>query len=348
MVHSVEDSLLSEGPICILGLMLGSLATNLEVLILSQGVAYGLGFLIFYYPILSMVNEYWIVRRGMAYGILCGASGISGTVMPFVLQALLTRYGYQTTLRATAVTLILLTGPLIPFLKGRLPSAEQNERTGTSWAFLRAPSFWIYSLANILQGLVYFFPALYLPSYASSLKLSDRSGALLLALMSICQVGGQFCFGLLSDRMTSIDTLACLSTVISGIACLTLWRIASSLSRLILFAMVYGFFAAGFTALWARMSTTITVDPMAAPIVFSLLNFGKGIGNVFAGPIGAALVGSSRTSDSRSAASFHWVIVLTGICMFGSASIICMGYLRHHISVRLLRTIGNASQNLSR
>ncbi|KAF5015229.1 hypothetical protein F66182_13513 [Fusarium sp. NRRL 66182] len=80
-------------PICIAGLVLGSFASTLETLILTQGVAYGVGFLIFYYPILSMVNEYWITRRGMAYGILCGASGVSGSVMPFVLHALLGKYG---------------------------------------------------------------------------------------------------------------------------------------------------------------------------------------------------------------------------------------------------------------
>ncbi|OAR01883.1 hypothetical protein LLEC1_05529, partial [Akanthomyces lecanii] len=101
-------------PVCILSLVAGSFATTLEVLILTQGAAYGLGFLIFYYPILHMVSEYWVARRGMAYGILCGASGISGTVMPFVVQALLARYGYATTLRAVAVALVVLTGPMIP------------------------------------------------------------------------------------------------------------------------------------------------------------------------------------------------------------------------------------------
>jgi hypothetical protein len=109
------------GPICIAGLVFGSFASTLEALILTQDVAYGLSFLVFYYPILSMVNEYWIARRGMAYGILCGASGVSGSVMPFALLTLLAKYGYRTTLRAVAVALTLLTGPLIPLLKGRLP-----------------------------------------------------------------------------------------------------------------------------------------------------------------------------------------------------------------------------------
>lgn len=316
------------GPICIAGLVLGSFASSLEVLILTQGVAYGLGFLIFYYPILSMVNEYWIARRGMAYGLLCGASGVSGSVMPFVLQALLARYGYRTTLRAVAVALTLLTGPLIPLLKGRLPPSERATTPKINWAFFWSPLFWVYSVSNILQGFGYFFPSLYLPSYASSLRLSGKSGALLLALMSVCQVGGQFVFGLLSDRKVPVNVLACLSTTVAAIACLTMWRLAESLPVLVFFAIVYGFFAAGFTAIWARMSTAITDDVTAGPIVFSLLNFGKGIGNVAAGPIGGILVSNSRLTGTLPSLSYRWVIVFTGVCMFASACTICLRYLK--------------------
>ncbi|KAL4970839.1 major facilitator superfamily domain-containing protein [Aspergillus stella-maris] len=325
------------GPLCIFGLVLGSFASTLEVLILTQGAAYGLGFLIFYYPILTMVNEYWIARRGMAYGVLCGASGFSGSVMPFVLQALLAKYGYRKTLRAVAVTLFLLTGPLIPLLKGRLPLSERAQVPRVNWAFLSSPLFWVYSVANILQGFGYFFPTLYLPSYASSLSLNpnSRSGALLLALMSISQVLGQFTFGILSDRKVPLPLLACLSTVTSAIATLTMWRLASSLPPLIVFAIVYGFFGAGFTAIWARMSTAITDDATAGPIVFALLNFGKGVGNVLAGPIGGALVSGSSYGDSKGSgpAGYRWVIVFTGVCMFASACAVCSKYLKGVVAV---------------
>ncbi|KAJ0417163.1 major facilitator superfamily domain-containing protein [Aspergillus carlsbadensis] len=315
-------------PICIVGLVLGSFASTLEVLILTQGVAYGLGFLIFYYPILSMVNEYWIARRGMAYGVLCGASGVSGSIMPFILQALLAKYGYRTTLRAVAVGLTLLTGPLIPLLKGRLPPSERANTPKINWTFFRSPLFWLYSVSNLLQGFGYFFPSLYLPSHASSLSLGDKSGAILLALMSVFQVGGQFVFGSLSDRKVPLNVLACASTIVAAVACLTMWRLATSLPVLIVFAIVYGFFGAGFTAIWARMSTAITDDVTAGPIVFSLLNFGKGIGNVLAGPIGGTLVASSESSGASPSMSYRWVIVFTGVCMFASACTICLRHLK--------------------
>lgn len=268
------------------------------------------------------------MRRGMAYGILCGASGLSGCVMPFILQALLARYGYRTTLRAIAVGLTLLTGPLIPLLKGRLPPSEQSNSPKINWTFFRSPLFWVYSVSNLFQGFGYFFPALYLPSYASSLGLGSKSGALLLALMSVCQVCGQFVFGSLSDHKVPLNILACLSTIVAAIACLTLWRMAESLSVLIVFAIVYGFFGTGYTAIWGRMSTAITDDTTAAPMVFCLLNFGKGIGNVLAGPVGGALVASSRSVETSSSLSHQSIIVLSGVCMLASASTICLRYIK--------------------
>lgn len=317
------------GSISIAGLVLGSFASTLEMLILTQGVAYGVGFLIFYYPILSMINEYWIARRGMAYGVLCGASGVSGSVTPFVLQALLAKYGYRTTLRAVAVALTLLTGPFIPLLNGRLPPSERASVRKINWTFLRSPLFWVYSASNLLQGLGYFFPSLYLPSYASSLRLGDKSGPLLLALMSVCQVCGQFVFGLLSDYKVPLNLLACLSTVVAAVACFTMWRLGQSLTVLIFFAMVYGFFGTGFTAIWARMSTAITDDVTAIPIVFTMLNFGKGIGNVLAGPVGGLLVSKQNSAGTASASSYRWVIVFTGTCMFASTCMICLRYTKY-------------------
>jgi MFS family permease len=180
-------------PLCIAGLIAGSFADRLSTLILTQGVMYGIGFIIFYYPILSMVDEFWVRRRGMAYGFLCSASGVSGAVTPLVLQALLRRFGHRTTLRAVAVMLVVLTGPLIPLLKGRV-GQQHNVSLRTDWSFLKKRLFWTYSLSNLLMGIGYFFPSLYLPSYASSIGLGSTKGALLLALMSVSQVAGQFTF----------------------------------------------------------------------------------------------------------------------------------------------------------
>lgn len=231
------------------------------------------------------------------------------------------------------------------FLSSRVGCRPRNEPVspksdGTSFKILCSG---VYSVSNLLQGLGYFFPSLYLPSYASSLRLGDKSGALLLALMSACQVCGQFVFGLLSDYRVPLNILACLSTTVAAVACFTMWRLAESLTFLIFFAIVYGFFGAGFTAIWARMSTAITDDVTAGPIVFTLLNLGKGIGNVLAGPIGGLLVSKLNSAGTPSSSSYRWVIVFTGTCMFASTCIICLRYTKC-LAISLARENGGGGK----
>jgi len=59
---------------------------------------------------------------------------------------------------------------------------------------------------------------------------------------------------------------------------------------MIVFALVYGFFGAGYVALWGRMGTAVSSEPTAAFAAFGLFNFGKGVGNVLAGPISGSLL----------------------------------------------------------
>lgn len=326
------------GALCILSLCLSSLARTLPTIILTQGVLYGLGFVIFYYPILALVNEYWVARRGFAYGILCAASGVSGIVFPFTLTALLNRFGAPTTLRAVAIGLGIITGPMLPLLKGRTPprisqtddtttnttnnnsETQAPARQSTNWSFLSHPLFWIYTLANILQGLGYFFPALFLPTYASALSLSPNTGALLLALMSIAQVLGQTTFGWLSDRPSRLTFLSLISTVVSAAVVFGLWGPARNVPMLCVFAILYGFFGAGYTALWGRMGTQVAGrEGDSAFVAFGLFNAGKGLGNVLAGPISGGLLMGSVEGGGFGLRRYKGVVVFAGACMAGSA-----------------------------
>jgi MFS family permease len=314
-------------PLCILGLVAGSFANTLGTLLLTQGVMYGVGFIIFYYPILSMVDEFWIRKRGMAYGLLCSASGVSGAVMPLIIQALLRRYGHQTTLRAVAVALVVLTGPLIPLLRGR-EGQQHTSNLRTDWNFLEKPLFWIYMLSNVFMGMGYFFPALYLPSYASLLGLSSTKGALLLTLMSIAQVLGQFTFGYVSDKKVPINGLIVASSSIAAIITFSLWGLARSLAPLACFAVVYGFFGAGYTAMWARMVMTISDEPSASQAIFGLFCAGKGVGNVLAGPISAGLLRASGGSGGYGLGIYQAVVIFTGVCLLLSAGSLGVVYVR--------------------
>ena len=64
--------------LCILGLVAGSFTASLDGLIATQGVMYGVGFVVLTYPIISMVDDWWVARKGMAIGLISAASGVAG------------------------------------------------------------------------------------------------------------------------------------------------------------------------------------------------------------------------------------------------------------------------------
>jgi MFS family permease len=314
-------------PTCLAGLVAGSFTSTIGGLIVTQGAMYGIGFITLTYPIISMVDEWWIARKGMAFGLIASASGATGVVMPFIINAMLNRYGYKTTLRAMAIGMAILTGPLILALKGRLPPSEQSTMAKMNWSFLRKPLFYVYGMSTLIQGLGFFFPSVYLPSYARALGLSSTEGALALAFMSGAQVTGQFAIGWLSDKNLSVSGLAIGCSTIATIAAFGLWGTAKSLGLLIAFSLVYGFFAYGFGVMRIGMGRAVSDDPSAAVATYSILVFLQGIGNVLVGPISNALITPSIGFGTYGISKYKSVVVFTGSCMIMSSTVIGLWYL---------------------
>ena len=55
--------------------------------------------------------------------------------------------------------------PVLPYMKGRLPARVYGPAPRSSnrdW--LRNPSFWLYTVVNLIQGFAYFMPIVWLPS----------------------------------------------------------------------------------------------------------------------------------------------------------------------------------------
>ena len=321
----------------ILGLLAGSFAKDIGSLIATQGILYSLGVLIMYFPVISMLNEWFVAKRGLALGIVTAATGVSGTVMPFVLEILLNKYGYPTTLRAVAISLVILTGPVLPVLKGRLPVSHASTAAKTDWSFLKEPVFYAFAASVLLQGFGHFFPSLYLPSYVNSLGQGPARGAFILALINLTAVFGQVAFGYFSDNRIPVQVLLFASPLISALATFTLWGLARSLPILVMFSLTYGFFAGGYVVLWARMGTFLNADdPTVALTTFGVFAFLKGVGNVLAGPISSVLITQTPALGHYAIGRYKGVVIYTGICMSASSLAMVIWYIGQIMLVRAL------------
>jgi MFS family permease len=300
--------------ICVISLVAASFANTVALLIITQGFFYGTGFLIVYIPLLSMLNEWFVQRRGLAYGVLYAGGGASGVGFPFLMEWLLHNYGYATALRGIAVAQLILLAPTMILIRGRLPSARGYQTSRTDLDFISNPHFWILTLSNLLQGFAFYIPFIYLPTFATMVGLSPRVGALLLAALNVASTLGQVGFGFLSDRLSNVFILVFVTTFISSIASFCIWGFAHSLAPLLVFAIVFGCFGGAYVVLWPKFSL-LADEPQ---FVYSTMAFGKGLGSIATGPVTAGLI-SGSVSSGYGIGKYQNVIIFMGSLMFASS-----------------------------
>ncbi|KAI0538152.1 major facilitator superfamily domain-containing protein [Xylaria digitata] len=315
-------------------LALSSFAMTTTHLIISQGIVYGLGGGIAYCPCIVYLNEWFVKRKGLAYGIMWSGTGIAGVILPLLLESLLSALGFRNTLRLWAGLLFVLATPLTFFIKPRLPpSATSHIKPFNLW-FLITPAFLVYQTANIVEAMGFFLPGIYLPTYArSTLGAPSLSAATTILLVNVASVFGCVVMGWFTDRF-HVTTCILLSTIGATISVLVIWGLSSSLGLLYFFCIVYGLFAGSFTSAWPGIMRDIAqkgqnsnkgnVDPN---MVFGFLAAGRGVGNVVAGPLSETLIRGSiwtgKTAAYGYSSGYGSVIVFTGVtALLGGASFI--------------------------
>jgi len=291
-----------------------------------QGVMYGVCWPLCYTPFVIMTNGWFVKRRGSVYGIIYGASGLGGIVLPYMLEKMLEGYGFRITLCMVVVLMLLFTGPGLVWVKGPPPpppttiaghEADPSRRLGHV-KFLNDALFWIFAAAAFVQGLSFYLPRFYLPTYAHALGLSHNQGAAILALYGVAQFVGQMGLGYLSDKL-NIFIPVVLSTAVPALAALLIWGPAQTFAELVLFALLCSSFGAAFSVLWSRMSTFLTDYAATSTFIFGLFLCERGVANMLAGPIGEALTGESVDVKRYGLGKYGGVVVFVGLTSILSA-----------------------------
>jgi hypothetical protein len=101
-----RPGMLAGSIIMVTALITASFCNSVSGLLVTQGVLYAVGGLIIYFPSIQYIEEWFVVRRGMAYGVMWAGTGSAGIVVPFLLQWLLDSYGFRVALRTWAVILV--------------------------------------------------------------------------------------------------------------------------------------------------------------------------------------------------------------------------------------------------
>lgn len=308
--------------------LLSSYSTQVWHLVATQGVMAALGCALIYSPTTLSLGEWFRTsNRAVAYGVVLSCKNIVGSACPFLFRALLEHYGLRVALRlwaGVAVGTSIVGIYLIP----THPSALTTQRTRTiPWKFLRHQTFYIYSVAIILQSCGYGIPQTYLNTYAHEITmLSQTSATLLLTLFNAPGIVASSFFGYLSDKKRfslSATTVTAISAVSSALSAWLFWGLTSqgSMALLVLFSMTFGFFAGGYSATWGGVinelerEAALQNEAIDTGMLYGLLNGARGIGYVSGGLASVPLLkaGSVGVGKFAYGTTYGPLIIFTGL-----------------------------------
>lgn len=309
-----------------LALAVSSFSSTSTHLIVTQGVIYAVGGSFAYSPCILFMDQWFVKKKGLAYGIMWAGTGLAGIVLPLVMQWLLQSYGFRTTLRVWAICLFVLAAPLLYFIKPRVPHTQTHQSRRLNLGFLGTSTFGILQACNIIEALGFFLPSIYLPTYARTLGASSSLSALTVILFNLASVIGCVLMGSIVDQW-HVTTCIMISTIGSTISIFTIWGFSMSLPPLYIFCLIYGLFAGSYTSAWPGIMRAVKMrkDNADPSMVFACLAAGRGIGNVASGPLSEALIQGFPWRGNAGFAygsGYGTLIVFTGVtALLGGASV---------------------------
>lgn len=100
------------GPLIIVLSMIGSsFANEVPSLVATQGVLYAIGGAMIRSPAYALIHQWFVQRKGLAFGIFLGGSGASGVIFPLTINACLEKFGFRAVLRGYAVIILAMMLP---------------------------------------------------------------------------------------------------------------------------------------------------------------------------------------------------------------------------------------------
>jgi MFS family permease len=317
--------------------ILSSRSQHVWHLIATQGVLAALGCALMYSPLTLTLGEWFntenrICNRAVAFGICLSSKNIVGSVCPFIFRGLLDRHGFRTALVLWAAIMVL-TG-VLSVLMIRTPQASLVASTSRGrkipWQFLKHRTFWIYSIATLLQSAGYGIPQTYLSEYARNVSaLSPTFSTLLITLINIPGIFSSTFFGFLSDNKhfrLSAPTVTGISALSSALAAFLFWGLAAhdSIALLVLFAITFGFFASAYSATWGGVMNDMEKDAarrneaVDSGVLYGLLNGARGIGYVSGGLLSVPLIKAGNTApigELGYGTTYGPLIIFTGLSL---------------------------------
>jgi MFS family permease len=316
--------------ICFLSLLATSFCTTVPQLIGVQGVLFGLGGCFAFCPCVVFMDQWFVERKGLAFGIWCSAAGVGGAGIPPVLEGLLGSVGFRNTLRIVSGIFFVLAVPLAYFIKPHIPHELQPRMKLFNFRSVRSRFFLTHQAANIVQACGFYLPNIFLPTFVrQQFGTSTFLSTLTIMIFNLAATAGLAGMGALTDRYRA-TTCILISATGSAASVFLLWGLSTSLPVVYVYCIAYGLSAGCWPAVWPAIMRETSergeergfgfVDRM---MTYGLLCVGRGLGSIIAGPLSEALLRGMPMQGQALASygsGYGVLIIFTGLAAVFSGS----------------------------
>ncbi|KAH7016138.1 major facilitator superfamily transporter [Microdochium trichocladiopsis] len=297
----------------VFGLMMASLSTEYYQILLSQGVCSSIGVAMVFVCAFSTISDWFLKRRGLAFGVLATGSSLGGVIFPIMTSNLIKTVGYGWTMRIDAFLIMaLLVVSNLTVRSRRAPRPVKLNRESLARPFTEL-TFNLLVLGLFLMPFGMYVPITYLPVAAQGEGYVSSAMAInLVAFYNAASLFGRLGSGWLSDRYGKYN-IYIICGYLSGILVLALWIPARTEAAAIAFALLFGLASGAYISLMGALVPCIS--PMEEIGYRNGITFlSSAIGGLITSPIaGVILVTPARWTGLKLFAGAFLLAGTTGV-----------------------------------
>ncbi|ESK83488.1 monocarboxylate permease-like protein [Moniliophthora roreri MCA 2997] len=298
--------------ILVLSLVATSYCYEFYQFFLAQGLLFGIGSSLVFYPALSSITHWYEQKRGRMMGLVTAGSSLGGVMFPIALNHLIPTLGFPLALRIIACICAAILLPASLLIRTRLPRRPFNRDLGSlvDVGGFKDIKYTLFLVASAITMLGSFNPYYFATLYSETHDYSSNITLYSLAILNAGSFFGRLIPGILADKLGFFNILSIALTVASTI--LFCWIAVSSAASFIIWLVFYGFFSGAFIALMPACIGKFTPDPS---------KYGGRAGMLFAFVGTAALCGppSAGALIEHDHGEFDEMIMFSGVlCLAGA------------------------------
>lgn len=284
------------------GYVAASMAPNLTVYVLAQGLLVGTGSAVFFAPLIADLSHWFTRRRGIAVAVVAAGNYVAGVVWPTPLQHFTAIYGWRAAHLGIAIICFFLIMPLVFLFRrpapvhGTTAGITHHTFTPRDLGISKNTLQVVLCIAGVACCVAMAMPQVHIVAYCGDLGYGVARGAEMLSLMLGFGLVSRLASGFIADRIGGIATLL-LGTVLQG-STLVLYYMFDGLTSLYLISALFGLVQGGIVPSYAIIVREYFPPKQAATRVGLCIMatlFGMALGGWMSGAI-FDLTGSYRAA----------------------------------------------------